>query len=223
MTIKRIIAFVFLLLIIYAGGYITIYGARQYFLYSGAERNFNNMTPDELQDNLNIKGSIETVTKMLGTGAPATGLFGIQLRDSQPRYYVMPLGYESEPKKQQYCIIVVRGKENVEALESIKKKSPQPSDPNAPRYEFRAIVKDMDTETYLALEKYLWTIYDTEFNIYAHANVKRNISPYVIFVKGKADSNLLLPIIAGACAATAGMVLLVILAVSTYKKIHMYD
>lgn len=223
MTIKRIIAFVFLLLIIYAGGYFTIYEARQYFMYSGAERDFNMMSPGELQNNLNIKGSIETVTKLLYTGEPATGLFGITLRDSRPHYYAMPLGYESEPKNQQYCIIVTSGKKNVEALESIRKKSPVPPDSNAARFEFRAIVKDMDTETYLLLQNYLWTVYDTEFNLYAHTNVRRNISPYIIAVKGSADSDPLLPIIAGACAVLAGMVLLIILAVSTYKKIHKYD
>ncbi|MDE6728025.1 MAG: hypothetical protein K2J80_08825 [Oscillospiraceae bacterium] len=222
MTIKRIIAFVFVLLIIYAGGYITIYGARQYFTYSGTERDFNKMSPDELQDNLNIKGSIETVTRLLYIGAPTTGIFGIP-RSSRPHYYVMPLGYESEPKKQEYCIIVASSEKDIQTLESLKKKSPVPLDPNAPRLEFRAIVYDMDTDTYLMLEHYLWTVYDTEFNLLTHANVKRNIAPYVIMVKGKADENLLLPITVGASAVLIGVVLLIILAVSTYKKIHMYD
>lgn len=223
MSIKKILAFVLLLLLAYTGVYITIYGAERYMLYSGTERDFNTMSASELQAELNIKGSIETVTYLLYTERITKELLGFPTGQTTRYYYVMPIGYQEDYNKQQHCVIAVSNKKDVEAVEKLMKNGPVPPDPNAPRFEFRAMVLDMPTDLYGKFKDYLYEEYDTDFDIYFHANVSKNLVPYVIFVKGKNDTNLLTPIIVGGVCAVVGVGLFILLAIRTYKKKHMYD
>ena len=223
MSIKKILVFVLLLLFAYAGGYIAVYETERYMLYSGTERDFNKMSAGELQPKLNVKGNIETVTAMICSETVTSDIFGIPISKADRYYYAMPIGYQENPKEQQYCVIAVSSPNDVSAVEKLMKDVPVPLDPNAPRFEFRGMALDMPRSIYTKFQDYLYEIYDTDFNIYAHANVSHNLVPYIIFVKGKNDNNLLAPIIAGGACAVICAVLFILMAVRTYKKIHMYD
>lgn len=217
MSIKKILAFVLLLLLIYIGVYVAIYGTILYTLYSGSERNFNNMSAGELQPKLNVKGDVETVTKMLYSEHVTSDILGIPVGSANRYYYVMPIGYQEDPKQQQYCVIAVSDPDNVAAIDKLMKNGPVPRDPNAPRFEFRGIALDMSTKVYAKFEDYLHEIY------FVNANVSHNLVPYIIFVKGEIDDNFLPPIIAGGACAVIGAVLFILLAVKTYKRKHMYN
>lgn len=222
MSIKRIFAFVLILLLVYGGGYVFFYGMKQYMLYSGAERDFNYMSAGELQSKLNVKGNVETVTSLLDTEYTSSDFLGIPIKAGERKYYALPIGYQEEKKYQQYCVIAVTKNEDIEAIEKLLKGAPTPLDPNAPRFEFRGIVIDITEDMLKRLTNYLWDVYDTEFDIY-HKNVKKNIVPYVIFVKNGGEDNYLLPIIAGGAIAVIGAGLFVLLAINTYRRKHMYD
>lgn len=210
--------FVLLALVIIAGGFITFFGVGDYTLYSGTERNFNYLSNGELHNKLLVKGDIELVTKELGTERVAPEFLGMPIGKTQTRkYYALPLGYSADKDTQQYCVIAVTGDEDISAVDALLKSSPAPRDPNAPRFEFRGIVMDLTTSVSERLYEYLWGIYDTDFNFYSHHNVKRNIVPYIIFVRTTEDGGFA-PIIIGVAVMLAGGALMTLLAVNTYRK-----
>lgn len=225
MSIKRIIAFVLLVLLAYSGVYMLIYSAEQYMLYSGPERSFDFMSGSELQPNLNVKGSIETVTELLYTESVASDILGIPTGSSTQYYYALPIGYQEEPDKQQYCVIAVSDPVDAEAVGKLIKSDPAPHDPDSPRFEFRGMAMDMPDVIYQKFKEYLQDRYHDELSIHDmlfHANVDSNLIPYVIYVKGKNDSGFLTPMIVGGACAVLGIGLFILLAVLTYKKAHKY-
>lgn len=226
MSIKRIIAFVLLFLLAYIGVYMVIYGVGRYTLYSGPERDLDHMSSSELQPKLNVRGSIETVTHLLYTETVVSDILGIPIGSAMQYYYVMPIGYEKDHDKQRYCLIAVSGNDNITAVEKLMKDKPVPLDANAERFEFRGMSLSMSNELYQKFKAYLEGIYsDYEFNIHDiifGANVNDNLVPYVIYVKGKNDSEFLMPLVVGGVCAVLGIGLFILLAIRTYRKAHMY-
>lgn len=225
MTIKRIIAFVLLAVLIYGGVYITVFGLGEYMRFSGVERGFCNR-PEDLSDGLNIKGSIETVTERLGSEDITRTVLGIPIGGKARRYYyALPLGYAEDKEDQKYCVIAVVDDKDVEALNGLLKGSPAPSDPNAPRFEFRGLVKNSFLDVQTSLSNYLKDVYtrDNLNPIPKLKNVNKYIAPYTIYVKTAVDDNYPITITIGLIAALVGTGLFIILAVRTYRKAHLYD
>lgn len=216
---------VFLALSAYAGGYIAVYGFINYSLYSAPERTFYNRSSEELQRNLNIKGSIETVTKLIGKKSVIMKFGGFNINTRKMRhYYAMPISYSEDPAGQQYCVIAASDPEDIKVLENLMKDKPVPLDQNAPRLEFRGIVSEISQDIHKNLTEYLWDVYDTDLDVYMHHNVKGNIVPYIIYVKGdKSDSGLLVPIIVGGTVMLVSIALFILILVLTHRKKHMYD
>ena len=226
MSIKRILAFVLLIILAYVGIYMVIYGAERYMLYSGTERDFNLMSGKELQSMLNVKGSIETVTKLLHEEEITSDILGFTVGHATQYYYVMPIGYQEDIRDQQYCVIAVSNPDDVSTVKGLMKPGPVPLDQNAPRFEFRGIALDMETEVYQKFKAYLQNELRSEDNIHDiifGAKVDDNLVPYVIYVKSKKDTNFILPISVGGACAVLGIGLFILLAIRTYKKKHMYD
>ncbi len=223
MSIKKIIVFVTLSLVIFGGVYITGFGIIEHSRFSGVERGFYNR-PEDLADGLNIKGSIETVTKLLGSEEIKRSIMGLSIGEKSRRYYfALPLGYAENKNDQKYCVISAVDPKDVEALNSLLKSSPAPSDPNAPRFEFRGFVTNSPLNVQTSLTEYLREIYENEFYIYAHKNVSNNIAPYTIYVKTRSDDNSAMTITIGLIVTLVGLGLLIPLAARTYRKAHMYD
>ena len=225
MSIKRILAFVLLLILTYVGVHMVIYGVERYTIFSGPERSFDLMSPSELQPELNVKGNLETVTKLLYYETVSSNIMGIPIGSAKRYYYAMPIGYQENADIQQYCVIAVSASDDITAVEKLMKDDPVPLDPNAPRFEFRGMVLDMPTELYQRFKKYLQDKYYDEEDIHDilyGAKVDRNLVPYVIYVKGKNDDNFLLPVGVGGACAVIGVGLFILLAIRTYKKAHMY-
>lgn len=225
MSIKKIILLVVLVMLAYAGGYTAVYGVINYSLYSTTERTFYNNSSDELKANLNIKGSIETVTTLIHKERVSMNMGGVSIPTQKTRYYyVMPISYSEDPDGQKYCVIATSNPDDIKVLEKLMKNKPVPLDPNAPRFEFRGIVSDIDVNIRQKLTEYLWEIYDTDFDVFMHHNVKKNIAPYTIYVKGsKSDNGLLVPIIAGGAVMLISIALFILVLVLTHRKNHMYD
>lgn len=223
MSIKRIIAFVLLGLMIYGGVYITLFGISENARFSGVERTFYNRSED-LSNGLNIKGSVETVTSVLGSEDITRTMLGMPIGGRSKRYFfALPLGCAENKEDQKYCVIAAVDPKDVEALKALMKNEPAPSDPNAPRFEFRGFVTDNRLDVQTSLSNYLHGIYDTDFHIYTHKNVNKNIAPYTIYVKSDTDDDYPLAITIGLIATVVGSGLFVLLVIGTYRKAHKYD
>lgn len=220
MTTKRIFLFVILSLVILLGVYITYFGVNGYLKYSGRERDFNRLKSGELHDDMLVKGEITSVTKWLGKVDINNEAFGIQVsKASAWHYYAYPLVYDEDIEKRKYCVFAVSDPKDIAAVNAILSENPYSAGGSA--FEFRGIVVDINFDANEQLTHYLWEIYDTDFNINAHANVRRYIEPYTIYVRSGSAGEVY-PIIIGAAMVVVGGVLLTILCVNTYRKNHRY-
>lgn len=222
MSLKKTFLIVILILVILAGGYIVFFGLGWYTKYSAPERDFNNLSSGDFLNDMLVKGDIEAVTGSLGSQSINNEVLGIRVSKATAwNYYVLPLEYHEDKTQRKYCAIAVSRAEDIQAVEALLKDAPVPRDPNAPRFEFRGITMNMNIDVRTSLSKYLWNIYDTDFNIYNHANVSRYIVPYTIYVRSGNEGGIK-PIIIGAAIVLTGGILLTVLFVNTYRKNNMY-
>lgn len=219
MSIKRILAFVLLAVLVYGGGYVAIYGTRQYFQYSGAERAYNGLPTGQYQNMLNVTGSIDgtkRVTQLIFTEPVRKEVLGIPIgKQLERKYYILLLNPSEDKAQSKYCVIAATDPDDIKQLEALKNGT-------SSEFEFRGLMSDMPFTIHQVLTKRLQEIYDTDFNIYVHKKVEKYIVPYTIYVKHGEDDDLLLPIIAGGAAALIGAAAIVLLAVNTYQNNHRY-
>lgn len=219
MSIKRILAFVLLAILVYGGCYIAVFGVRQYFQYSGAERTYNNLPHGQYQNLLNVKGSIDgtkKVTQLIFTEPVRKEILGFPIgKQLERKYYILLLNPSEDKEFSRYCVIAATEPEDIKQLEALK-------DGGSAEYEFRGLICDMPYTIHSILTDRLQEIYDTDFNIYIHKKVEKYIVPYTIYIKNGEDDNLLLPTIAGAAAALIGAAALVLLAINTYRRSHRF-
>lgn len=208
MSAKKILLFFLLLLLAYTGGFFIYHGTADYAIYGGPERDFNSMKPSELQNMLNIKGTLDSAGELMVSAISENG--------AQRDYYVLPLVKTDDNEQQRYCVIAVTTAEDRAALAKL-------SSGGSDKFEFRAVCMNMETDMHLALKKRLWKIYDTMFDIYTHENVEKYIIPYTIFVKHGEGSDSVAQIIIGGVILVISLGIFAVLAVRTYKKAHQYD
>lgn len=198
-----------------AGGYITYFGINGFVKYSRRERDFNNLNGGDLHDDMLVKGYVSTMGEWLCKSDIDNDVFGIPVSDASAwHYYVYPLQDDPDKEKRKYCVFAVSKPKDIAAVNALMNGGTE-------RFEFHAISMDMNHEVYHYLTAYLWDIYDTEFNIHAHANVSRYIDPYTIYVRTE-DAGGIKPIIIGAATVLVGSVILIIYSVAIYRKEHRY-
>lgn len=199
------------------------YGLADLKLYSGRERNFNDLPVNQFREELLVKGDIETVTRYLGSKSINNEILNIRLsKSTRWDYYMLPLEYHEDETEMKYCIFAVSRPEDISAVKALQKSRPVPRDPNAPRFEFRGIVTKMSLELRKLITDQLWDIYDDwDVDIYTHANVNKYIVPYTIYVRTGMEGGLITVII-GVALMAAGTVLLAVLWVKTNRKKNMY-
>ncbi len=217
MSIKRIIAFVALALLVYAGGYVAIYGLRGYYKFSGPERSLNNMQPQELQNNMRVKGVLDegfkVITK-LGEQDITADILGFPIGGQRRRiFYLLLLNPEEEDDKRQYCAVAADNEDDAARLETLRSGGTEP-------FEFTGFSLDISYDIREELTDHLRKIYTTDL-VYFVPNVEKHIIPYTIFIMDN-NSDYITPIVAGGAAALAGAAAIVLLAKNTYKKMHMY-
>lgn len=220
MTAKRIFLFVILSLVVLLGIYITYFGVNGYFKYSGRERDFNTLKGGDLHDDMLVKGEITSVSKWLGKVDINNEAFGIQVSKANAwHYYAYPLQYDEDIEKRKYCVFAVSDPKDIAAVEALL--TGNPDSPTGSAFQFRGIAVDINFDANERLTSYLWDIYDTDYNVYAHANVRRYIEPYTIYVRSGSAGEVK-PIIIGAAMILVGGVLLIILGVNTYRRNHRF-
>lgn len=216
MSIKRIISFVALVLLVYAGGYVAIYGLRRYYKFSGSERSLNNMQPQELQNNMRVKGTLDegykVITK-LGEQDITAEILGFPIGGQRQRvFYLLLLNPGEEDDKHQYCAIAADDEDDAARLEELRIGGTKP-------FEFTGFSLDISYDIREELTDHLRKIYTPDL-VYYVPNVEKYIIPYTIFIMD--NNNYFIPIVAGGAAALAGAAAIVLLARKTHKKTQMY-
>lgn len=216
MSIKRIIAFTALALLVYAGGYVAVYGLRGYVNFSGPERSFNDMRPQELQNNMRVKGALDEGYKVLtklGEQDVTAEILGFPIGGRHRRiFYLLLLNPGEEDDKRLYCAVAAED-DDAARLEELQNGGTEP-------FEFTGFSLDISDDIREALTGYLQKIYTTDFDIYL-PNVRKYIVPYTIFIMDN-NGDYITPTVAGGAVALAGAAAIVLLARNTYKKTHMY-
>lgn len=210
---KRVIFIVIFALLIYAGGYILIYGLRLYDEEcAGAYRNFNTLSPSEYKAGIKVKGSVDTLFGEIGTDTVTAEILGAPIGASITRhYFIMPIGYEENTKKQKYCLIAVSKEEDITKAGSLYATEPRPADSDSPCLEFSGKVRDMGG--YWRQELRSCIIEDERLSglglaapLAQSAEVyDRHITPYIIYVDNDRDSDFPLLFGVGEALAIIGL------------------
>lgn len=209
---KRIIAFVLLGLVIYAGGFILVHGIENAMKYSNdITHDFNVMKPDDFGNNILVEGSVTELREYyLSENSPGDRIsemykdppkiFGIPIgKQKRVKRYFAEVGYAEKEDDKIFCIITFV-EEDIEQADNVLK--------NGGTIEFSGIIKDSD-------------MINAKNNNPLINNPDSNIIPYVILVMDTDELFNPLPvIIAGTVllAVGGGGVLLLILRIKHEKE-----
>ena len=193
---KRVIAFVLLGLMIYAGGFILVYGIGNALEYSSdTTHDFNAMKPDDFGHNVLVEGSVSYLKEYyLSEGSPGDKIsemyadppkiFGIPIgKQKRVKRYLAEVGYTEKKEDKIFCIIAFC-EEDIEQADNTLK--------NGTAVEFSGIIKDSD-------------IINAKNNNMFINNPDSNIIPYVIYVADTDELfNTLPTVIVGAVLLLVG-------------------
>lgn len=196
---KRIIAFVLLGLLVYAGGFVIVYAAE--------DISVSESVPQFFSGNLHsgtIEGRIQKSIDKLGTKTYQDTLLGIPIGEKITQHiYVIPVGDSETPN---YMLLAVTEPADIEAVENLTSEG----------FRFTGVAMEMERETKTELKNFLIDrprLIGTENNPYSNEIAANNrITPYMIRVCeiGKADYTSLWVGIA-MCAVGIGLAALLIL------------
>ncbi len=201
---KRIIAFVFLGLLIYAGGFVTVYGAMELSAEQGI--------PHTLSENINsgfiIEDTLSSVAGKLGTEEVRSSFLGVEFGDAVIRhYYVIPVG-----EKPNYMLIAVTDPDDVAAIEKVN---------SGGEFAFTGRTVEMDNKAREKMIAFFVNnphLVDGENKVYTIKIIALNRTiPYIIEVRNNGDSDYT-AIIAGAAMLVVGIGLAVMLIVRIVRE-----
>lgn len=193
---KRIIAFVLLGLVLYAGGFVLIVGLQSAMEYSNDRvLDFNEMDYRDFKENMRVEGSVDELREYyLSEGSPgdnvdemyieSPSLFGIPLgKPRRVKRYLAEVGYAEEKSEKRFCIIAFCD-ENIEQADNAYE--------NGGTVEFSGIIKSSD-------------MINAKNNNPLIRNPDTSVIPYVIYVMNTDELfNPLPTIIVGAALILIG-------------------
>lgn len=220
---KRIIAFVFLGLLIYAGGFVIYYSFADLKMNTTVPTDISTITPEGFYTGLVVDGSVYQVLDEIRTETVQPKLLGIPVGKAvKQHYYVLPFG-----TSQKYMLLAVSDERDLEIIERIKTKNPKERDPKAPALEIFGVVGEIPPLDQTELKYYLMAhldligIGDDVFVRPIETLVANHVVPYTIYVKhpGSADY---VPLIIGIamCVVGIGLAALLIIRIKREKEYY---
>lgn len=219
---KRIIAFVLLGLLIYAGGFVIYYAYMDLKTNVSVPTDINNITPAGVHTGLVVDGSVYQVLDEIRTETVQPKLFGIPVGEEiEQHFYVLPLR-----TSQMYMLIAVSDKQDLEIIKKIKTFSPKERDPDAPSLEIIGIAEEISPFDQTELKYYLMA----HLNLIGINNdlvrpmetmVANHIVPYTIYVKHPSGADYV-PLIVGIAMCVVGIGLTVLLIVRIKREKEYY-
>ncbi|MGN0683326.1 MAG: hypothetical protein ACI4JY_06560 [Oscillospiraceae bacterium] len=123
---KRIVAFVLLALMIYAGGFFVVYGFRELEVANSRPLSLDMVGSETLRNGQTVEGVVYQQIRQLGEDTIQSEILGIPVGEPvKRRFYLVPLRYEKERKDIKYYAVCISGEKNIEEFERIKRNSPQ--------------------------------------------------------------------------------------------------
>ncbi len=226
---KRIIAFVFLGLLIYAGGFVIYYSYTDLKINVTVPTDISNIAPEGVYTGLVVGGSVYQVLDEIYTETVQPKLFGIPVGEEiEQHYYVLPLG-----TSQMYMLIAVSDKRDLEMIERIKTTDPKERDPEAPSLEIIGVTEEIPpvgkprSLNQVLLRYYLMSRLDLigiGNDVFVRPNetlVSGHIVPYTIYVKHPSGADYV-PLIVGIAMCVVGIGLAALLIVRIERKKEYY-
>lgn len=201
---KRIIAFVFLGILIYAGIFVFVYGVGEY-VTAAKEPISLSMT---LHDGLPIEDKVDHQYGMLGKKTNQTTLLGIPIGNPTITYfYIISIGDHPD-----YLLLAVTDPEDINAIENAAKGN---------EFKFTGVLKNMNPSTSVLLRDFLFNhpvLIGTETLPYgAEIVAARHIKEYVIYVCDLKGPDAV-PVIVGAAIFLVGAGLAALLIVRIVRE-----
>ena len=222
MSIKKIIAIVALVLVVYAGGYVCAFSVKNYLKFAlGAERTIDYMSPSEIQSLQRVNGTIDNRYKIvIGVGDAedvTPTLLGFPIGKHRERQdFLLLLNPDAKDEDNyRYCIIASSDEEIIQKLRNMQHGGEE-------SFEFKGIVQEMPLNKHDMLTEYLGDYFSDDFDIYMRPNVQHHIVPCTILITDESSDEWILPIIIGGAAALAGTAVIIIIAVKAYRDKHRY-
>lgn len=208
---KRIIAFVLLGLLVYAGGFVIYYSASELKINSSAPADLNNVHPDNFYNGLVVDGEIYQVMEKINEKTTRPRLFGAPFgKATTQHFYILPL-----TKSDKFMLIAASDENDIQALENMLVREPRQRAVNDPVLNIIGVVEEVPF-----LEKNNLIAYLIEHpkligynEVYMHpseAAASNHIVPYIVYIKHPTGADYA-PLIIGAAMCVVGIGLAVLL------------
>ncbi len=218
---KRIIAFVLLGLLIYAGGYVIYYASVDIRINTAVAKDLNDLNVNNTHTWTVVEGSVYQVMLEYDIKTTQPTFFGIPYGDPiEQHYFILPLG-----KSYMYMGIAVSDKHDLEIIRQLKIPEPRERAEGDLTLEIRGVADEMPKETLTNLKAFLINNFDllgggrTVLDIPTEPEVAHHIIPYIIHVR-HTSGNEHVPLIIGIamCLVGIGLAVLLIIRIKSERE-----
>lgn len=223
---KRIIAFVLLGLLVYAGGFVIYYAAVDLKINNDIPVYLDNIGSDNIHTGLVAEGSVYQVIEEVYTVKYQSRLFGVPIgKEITQHFYALPLGDSDNYK---FMLIAASEQEDVEALERLKTNKPRERGNDDPALHVYGVMEETPANDAKKLKDLL--LYEhpkligyDDLAPYRLESVANNhVIPYTFYIKhienGSGADYIPLYIGIGMCAAGIGLAVLLILRIKDERQ-----
>lgn len=217
---KRIIALVFLGLLVYAGGFIIYYAALDLKINNSAPMRLEDIQPQSIYNGLTAEGSVYQVIEEIYTKEYQPKLLGLPFgKATIQHYYVLPFGASDR-----FMLIAAYDEQDIEILNRLKTDSPRERGENDPVLEVRGIIEETAPLENQKLKEYLlyespeligyWHDYPYRLESVADKHAIR----YTLYIKHPSGADYIpLYIGIGMCVVGIGLAVVLILRIKSER------
>ena len=218
---KRIIAFVLLGLLIYAGGFVIYYALVDLGIRHSVPNDLERLQPYSMYTGLVAEGDVYQVVDKLYTEVHRAKLLGIPVGKAiTQHYYILPVGTSG-----MFMLIAASDENDIEALEKMKTDTPRERGKNDPALEVYGIMEETSPipkswmRDYFIYKQpeligYSW---DDPYRFTYVAD--KHIVPFTLYIKHPGDVDYT-PLIVGIamCVVGTGLTVLLILRIKSERE-----
>lgn len=210
---KRIIAYTFLGLLIYAGGFLIYYAAVDLRINTAVAKDLTHLDTGNLRAWTVVEGSVHQVMKEFKTETTQPTLFGFPYgKPIEKHYYLLPMG-----ETRIFMLLLASDEHDLEIIEQLKTDMPHERAEGDATLEIRGVVEEMSLTMFQDLKYYLMKYNDllgarTGLMPTDEVETSRHIIPYVIQIR-HTHGNEHIPLIIGIAMCLVGIGLAVLLTV----------
>ena len=219
---KRIIAYTFLGLLIYAGGYMIYYASVDLRINTAVAKDLDYLDYGNLQTWNVVEGSVYQVINEFKTETTQPTLFGFPYGEPiEQRYYILPV---QDTRK--FLLLLVSDEHDLEIIEQLKTNTPHKRTEDDTVLEIRGVADRMPLTMFTDLKYYLMKYHDLidpERGLMpiSEVEVSHHIIPYVIHVR-HTYGNEHIPLIIGISMCLIGIGLAVLLTIKIKRDKDSY-